>query len=212
MNIRLNQVIPAPLKDSFTEGSIWNTVHELQPASYCLVNAASGKGKSTLLSYLYGLRRDFSGQILFDDRDISGISLAAWSDLRKNKLAMMFQDLRLFDDLSAMDNIRLKNDLTKTFSVQEIMDMAEILGITGLLDKPARLLSMGQQQRVTLIRTLAQPFRWLLLDEPFSHLDKVNISKTEQLIDAACKKNGAGLILTTLGEQHDLHYTHSITV
>jgi putative ABC transport system ATP-binding protein len=71
---------------------------------------------------------------------------------------------------------------------------------------------MGQQQRIALIRALVQPFKWLLLDEPFSHLDTENTLKMEQLIDRYCQKNGAGLILTSLGNGSSLNIHSDIQI
>ncbi len=212
MKIQLNHVIPAPLQGAYNAESIWGRNLELSSASYYLVNAASGKGKSTLVSYIYGLRKDFSGQVLIDGKNIADFTLREWSDLRKSKVAMMFQDLRLFDSLTALENINIKRTLTNAVSHDEMMAMAENMGIAPLLQKPVKFLSMGQQQRVALIRTLMQPFEFLLMDEPFSHIDKENIRKAEQLIDASCKRNNAGLILTTLGEPHGLPYNDTISV
>jgi len=212
MNIQLKQLIPNPLKGTYGEESIWGKTAELSSPSYYLVNAASGKGKSTLLSYIYGLRKDFSGQLMMDEHDIAGFSLRDWSDVRKTKLAMMFQDLRLFDELTALENINIKRQLTNDVSMDEMMKMTDVLGVSELLNRPVKFLSMGQQQRVALVRTLMQPFECLLLDEPFSHIDAKNIHKAEQLIDEACKKNNASLILTSLGESYGLHYNETIAV
>ncbi len=212
MKIQLNQVIPAPLSGEYSEESIWGKTTELSGPSYYLVNAASGKGKSTLLSYIYGLRNDFSGHIRIQDKDVSVMTLREWSDLRKTRIAMMFQDLRLFDGLTALENINMKRQQTNTVSVDDMMRMTETMGVSGLLGKQVRFLSMGQQQRIALIRTLVQPFEYLLLDEPFSHVDKENIARAEQLIEEACKKNHAGLVVTTLGEKYGLNYHESIFV
>ena len=65
---------------------------------------------------------------------------------------------------------------------------------------------MGQQQRVAIIRALAQPFEWILLDEPFSHLDEENTQKCLTLIHQRCDEQRAGFILTTLGDDHGTKY------
>lgn len=212
MDILLNSVVPAPLQNQYNEESLWGKETIFKSGQYHLVKAHSGKGKSTLLSYVYGLRSDFSGTVVLGDQSVKDISLNQWSDLRQKSLSIVFQDLRLFDDLTAWQNIVIKQHLTSFVSDSEIHAMAETLGVTALLDKKIKHLSMGQQQRIALIRALSQPFKWLLLDEPFSHLDEQNTNKMEQLIDAFCKKQNAGLILTSLGADSSLKMDKIITV
>jgi len=84
--------------------------------------------------------------------------------------------------------------------------MAEKLNVAPLLGKMCKHMSFGEQQRVAIIRSLCQPFEYLLMDEPFSHLDKGNIKIACELIRDKCVKNNAGLILTTLGEHYELEY------
>ena len=72
------------------------------------------------------------------------------------------------------------------------------------------LLSMGQQQRVAILRALSQPFDWLIMDEPFSHLDKANATICLQMIHDRCIELGAGFVLTSLGETHDYEYSREL--
>ena len=88
--------------------------------------------------------------------------------------------------------------------------MAQNLGIENLLEKKCGELSYGQRQRVAIIRALSQPFEYLLLDEPFSHLDDENTQKACTLIETALAKNNAGLILVSLGEKYFLKYDKEI--
>jgi putative ABC transport system ATP-binding protein len=88
-----------------------------------------------------------------------------------------------------------------------IDEMAEQLGIASILHQKAAMCSYGEQQRIAIIRSLMQPFKWLLMDEPFSHLDKNNIDKATALIEAGCKKRNAGFILTDLEDDEHFAYT-----
>lgn len=212
MDIALRNVVPKPLEGNYTSDSIWGKDKEFKAGKYYLVKASSGKGKSTLISYLFGTRSDFSGTVLLNNKDTRSFGMNDWSVLRQEQIAIVFQDLRLFDELSAYDNIIIKQQLTKTVKDEEIRSMAQHLGIEQLLDKPVKLLSMGQQQRVALIRALVQPFKWLLLDEPFSHLDAENTLKMEVLIEEVCKRNGAGLILTSLGNGSSLNIYSEVVI
>mgnify|MGYP002900992114 CR=1 FL=1 len=119
--IGLRQVLPDVFADNPPVGSeIWRRDVTFDKGRVYLVEAASGSGKSSFCGYLYGYRRDYSGTILFDDRDIRELSVGEWSGLRCRSLAMMFQGLRLFPELSAVDNVRLKNNLTGRRSEAEI--------------------------------------------------------------------------------------------
>jgi putative ABC transport system ATP-binding protein len=198
MIIRLSQVEPCPLQGNCRDSELWSQDVCLPSLSRVLVQAQSGKGKTSLLSALYGLRQDYYGGIFFDQISIRDLTLDQWTVIRRTRLAMVFQDLQLFDGLTARQNVEIKNQLTRSQSPSDITAMFETLGLSDKLDQPVAELSTGQKQRVAIIRALCQPFAWLLLDEPFSHLDAENTQRAFALISAACQKQGAGWILTCL--------------
>jgi ABC-type lipoprotein export system ATPase subunit len=211
MNIRFDHVIPAPLAGiSFSDNSIWGNDVLLETESNYLITAPSGTGKSTFVSMLYGTRNDFSGNIFFEDRSSSSFSLKGWALVRRETLAVVFQDLRLFPDLTMLENIQLKARLAEGSQVG-IKEMAAQLGIAEKLNTKCRIMSLGQLQRVAIIRALVQPFKMLLLDEPFSHLDEQNIAIASELIQEVCRKNNAGLIITSLGNPYLFNYKKSFT-
>ena len=91
---------------------------------------------------------------------------------------------------------------------EEVIDtMAEMLGISHIMQQKAGICSYGEQQRIAIIRALVQPFKWLLMDEPFSHLDEANTLKAAKLIAEECTKRNAGFILTDL--EDDSHFDYS---
>lgn len=205
MTIRLEKVIPLPmLEQERSSSGIWEASSvEFRPGTKTVVSAPSGRGKTTLLSIIYGLRRDYRGQVYIDGSEITEFSGNAWSALRKEKLSYIFQGLELFDELSARDNIRLKNNISGYKTENEITAMAEMLGMTGFLEKKTGILSFGQKQRVAVIRALCQPFGYLLADECFSHMDRDNRAAAWELISSECSKQGAGLILTSLNGREE---------
>ena len=146
---------------------------------------------------MYGYRRDYSGTILFDDRDIRELSVGEWSGLRCRSLAMMFQGLRLFPELSAVDNVRLKNNLTGRRSEAEIAWLFEALGIAEKRETPVSKLSFGQQQRVALARALATSPRILLMDEPFAALDAMTREQLYQDIQEIHLRCGMTIVFVT---------------
>jgi putative ABC transport system ATP-binding protein len=202
MTIRLDKLIPLPLLEQDTTGSeIWEADSVLfEQGKRYIIQAPSGKGKTSLLDMIYGIRKDYNGRVYLDTTDISTIPSRQWSGIRKEELSFIFQGLELFDDLTALENIQLKNSITKHKSLTEIMDMAALMDIGDFLHRRAGILSFGQQQRVAIIRALCQPFSFLLADECFSHIDSQHSLVAYQLISRECDLRKAGLLLTSLHE------------
>ncbi|HEY6160767.1 MAG TPA: ATP-binding cassette domain-containing protein [Bacteroidia bacterium] len=213
MRISLSQVVPLVQPELAGKANCaWGSETQLDSGSFYLVKAPSGTGKSTLISYLYGTRNDFRGRISIDGNDYKTISLKQWSVLRQQKLSVVFQDMRLFPQLTALENIQLKNQLTSNKSVEEIKSFPAQLGIENKLGSLCAHLSLGQQQRVAILRALCQPFAFLLLDEPFSHLDDANIRMACELLKKECEKQNAGLLLTSLDSNYYFDHHHTISV
>ena len=104
-------------------------------------------------------------RISFDTTDIATLGINDWCELRRTSLAYLPQELDIFDELTALDNVLLKNRLTDFHTEGEIRSMFEALEIDNRISRPAGKLSVGQKQRVALIRALCQPFSFILLDE-----------------------------------------------
>ena len=211
MTIEFNNVLPFPLQD-YDHGadSVWKNSFTLSFPKKVLLNASSGKGKSTFVNTLYGIRKDYTGEIKLDGKDISTLSLDEWIQLRRDKVSVVFQDLQLFPNLTVWENLKLKNDLTNHQSDERINEMLSILGIGDKQQQSCGTLSLGQQQRVAIIRSLLQPFELLLMDEPFSHLDEHNASLALDLINEETDRNEGGFILTTLGSHHGYQYQEEL--
>lgn len=159
-----------------------------------------------MLNIIYGIRHDFDGSVNIDNFNIA-TDKSHFDEWRQNHLAYLFQDLRLFATLTAEENILLKPGCR--FDRNQIKSYAAALGVEEQLMKPCSKLSLGQQQRIAIIRTLSQPFEWILLDEPFSHLDMENARKALHMIEEKASEYGAGIIVTSLGENNLFqNYTH----
>lgn len=214
MNIQLNQLIPIPLKEKILQGSsdIWNNNVVISKGDYLKIVAPSGTGKTTLTHILWKLRTDYTGEVQYDGSNINGISAQVMATFRQQKLSVIFQDLRLFGHLTAIENIELNRIKSATPGVgaQEVLEMAETLGVSHILNQKANTCSYGEQQRVAIIRSLVQPFEILVMDEPFSHLDENNTLKAAGLIEKVCKQNNAGFVLMDLDEDSYFEYTQSL--
>lgn len=206
--ITLQNTLPQVFADkNFIDSDVWHKDVELKKGHFYLIEAASGTGKSSLCSYLYGYRDDYQGIICFDEANIRQLGVNQWVDIRKKSLSILFQDLRLFAELTAMENVLLKNSLTGFKKKKDIKDLFYELGIGDKMDVVAGKLSFGQQQRVALIRALCQPADFILLDEPVSHLDEVNARNMARILTEEASRQGAGIIVTSIGKHLELDYT-----
>lgn len=208
-NIRLQGVLPTVFNGQLPSdpvSDVWGTDLLFEKGKSYLIKAASGRGKSSLCSYIYGLRDDYQGSLLFDESPVPAVQSERWNGIRQNELGVLFQDLRLFGDLTAVDNVMIKAGLTSFCDEKKAVEMLCELGLSDRLDRPVRLLSFGQQQRVAFVRMLCQKADFWLLDEPVSHLDSANADIMVQMLEREISQSGTGLIVTTIG--HDLPYTY----
>lgn len=187
------------LSESMPGSDIWRSDVEFRRGAFYLVEATSGAGKSSMCSYIYGLRTDYEGTLLFDGKDASTLGIPEWQDLRRTSLAYLPQELSLFPDLTALENIRLKNDLTGHADEARIGEWLRMLGVDSRKDTPVGKMSVGQRQRVGIVRAICQPFDFLLLDEPVSHLDPANNAIAAALVMEEARRQGAGIIATSVG-------------
>ena len=191
----------------YIDSDIWHQDVEFERGHFYQIEAASGTGKSSLCSYIYGYRSDYQGIINFDGNNIRNLSVKDWVNIRKQSLSMLFQDLRLFTELTAMENVLLKNSLTGFKKRKDIKNLFYELDIGDKMNVEVGKLSFGQQQRVALIRALCQPSDFIFLDEPVSHLDEVNARNMARILTEEAMKQGAGVVVTSIGKSLELDYT-----
>ncbi len=188
------------------DSDIWKSCATFEKDKLYLVEAESGKGKSTFCSYILGYRHDYTGSVKFDSTSTLSYKVKNWVEMRKNHLAYLFQELRLFPELTAWENVEIKNKLTGFKQRKEIVEWFDRLGIADKLDSKVGLMSFGQQQRVAMIRALVQPFDFILADEPISHLDDRNSAIMADIMTTEAKRQGAGVIVTSIGKHMNLKY------
>lgn len=199
-NIRLTGMLPRVfLGESIPVSDVWRQSVTFHKGDVYRVEASSGAGKSSLCSYVYGSRTDYEGTLYFNETDVSTLPMSRWQEIRRRHIAYLPQELSLFPELTALENIMLKNNLTGYAERGRIEEWLHELGIDSRRDYPVGRMSIGQQQRVGIIRALCQPFDFLLLDEPVSHLDEDNNLKASRIIADESRRQGAGIITTSVG-------------
>lgn len=199
MRIKLRKVVPQYIETAKRKDSqIWAQDMVINKGEHLHIVAPSGSGKTSLIHFIYGLRKDYSGAIFYDDHEIKKLSTESFSSFRQNEISIVFQDLRLFEEETVRENIEIKRMLNPYYKSEVIEEMTRRLGIESKLDQTAKTCSYGEQQRIAIIRSLMQPFNFLLLDEPYSHLDDVNRKKAMDLIYEECEKRDAAMVFADL--------------
>ena len=159
----------------------------LESGKNYLFKANSGSGKSSILNFIYQSNENFEGSIQYKN-----IKYKNKIDIRKNFISYVFQDF--------------KNNLTVHKTDKEINDLLNKIGLGEKKDSLVNKLSIGQRQRTAIVRSLCQPFKFLLLDEPFSNLDEDNITIITKILNNELENKAAGLIVTTLNNKYLFSY------
>ena len=183
------------LKKSYDQTMILNGISlSIETGEIVSILGPSGSGKTTLLNCILGITDVDSGSVVFDGRDVTGVSM------ENRGFNIVFQDYALFPNLNAYENITygLKNK-PGISTQQEVNELIELLGLSKHLDKHIDQLSGGQKQRVALARTMVMKPKILLLDEPLSALDGVIKESIKEKIKTIAKE----FQLTTIIVTHD---------
>lgn len=204
--IALDNTLPQVFAQRQVQSEIWQQQVTFEKGKLYLVEASSGTGKSSLCSYIIGYRQDYLGSIRFDGQDIRQCGVSDWVQIRQHSLSHLFQELRLFPELTALENVQIKNNLTGFKQEKQILEWFEVLGIADKVNAKIGRMSFGQQQRVAMIRALVQPFDFLLVDEPISHLDDENSRLMGEIMMHEAREQGAGVIVTSIGKHMVLPY------
>jgi putative ABC transport system ATP-binding protein len=223
MNIDFQKIIPNPLKEFILPNSIWNTDFSFKSGEMYQIIAPSGKGKSTLVGLLAGTRGDFLGRLILEGQSSTELPPLKWSQWRALKCSVVFQDLQLFQNLTALQNLTLNSEIHQIHfnnqtqsehiqSLETLTEWATLLGVETKLNQPVSLLSFGQMQRIAILRALNRPFNWIVLDEPFSHLDQTNANIALNLIQKVANVQNAGVIITALDDRYALPGFQNVTI
>lgn len=201
--IQIQSLIPTYFDENKVRNSeIWNQTVHFQKNQQVEIIAPSGSGKTSLIHFLYGMRYDYKGRILIGQQSVTDANADELAVIRQSRLSVVFQDLRLFPQLTIEDNLLLQNNITPFLPAEEIKELLNRLGVSSKWNQLAKYCSYGEQQRIAIVRALSKPFDFLLLDEPFSHLDENNSVLALELIREQVKARNAALILADLNKNH----------
>lgn len=174
----------------------------LDAGEIMVVTGRSGVGKSTLLSIISGIEPASGGEILFQGRSITTMSMAQLADLRARSIGMIFQSFNLIPTWTALENVEAVLMHQGIAAGDRQLRAAAILCELGLKDRLNNLpgeLSVGQQQRVAVARTLVNDPVLILADEPTGDVDPETAREIMDLLLPRARKNGAAMIVATHG-------------
>jgi molybdate/tungstate transport system ATP-binding protein len=168
---------------------------KVESGEYFVILGPTGAGKTLLLELIAGFHFPDSGRILIDGEEVTHLPP------EKHNLAFVYQNYSLFPHMSVKKNIEFGMRMKKIKSKEKLIEIANYLKITHLLDRYPLTLSGGEQQRVALARALVTDPKILLLDEPLSALDPRTQESARELLSDLHKNKGLSV----------LHITHDQT-
>jgi len=199
MYIRLEKVTKiykAPHKEL---KAIENIDLEIQDRDMLVIFGKSGAGKSTLLNIIGGMDLPTSGRVIVGGVDLSNLKPDEFAEFRKKRIGYIFQSFNLLGNLKAADNITLPVilDADKDKKISRIMELAQEIGIKDRLGHLPGELSLGEQQRVAILRAMINSPEIILADEPTAHLDNENSLKIIEIFKKLNKEQGVNVVLVT---------------
>ena len=189
------------LKISFDDNHVLDGFNlQLESGDIFALLGESGSGKSSALRFIAGLENAQLGSVALDGNDLSDSgSHSVKPELRE--VGMVFQDYALFPHMTVFQNISFGiNNLSKKEKIEKVKSLLDLISLEGIEKKYPHQLSGGEQQRVSLARSLATSPKLLLLDEPFSSLDKSHRDQLVKEVREILKKAGVTSILVTHDE------------
>ena len=169
----------------------------IEEQDYLVILGASGSGKSTLLNILSGLEKPDQGEVLYDGENIASLSESQLTKFRKEKVAFIFQQYYLLQELTVEQNVKMGAHLAKN---QDYLSIIEAMGLMEKLHQYPSELSGGEQQRVAIARALAKKPKVLFLDEPTGALDEETGRQILSYIAQMKKELGFTLVMVTHNE------------
>lgn len=152
----------------------------IDEGEFVVILGPSGSGKSTLLNVISGLDTVTSGEITFRDEELTDLSEDEMTEFRRRHLGFIFQQYNLLQNLNVYENIQIGSDIgTNPLDIDELLQK---VGLENARNKYPNQLSGGEQQRVSIVRSLAKNPDIIFCDEPTGSLDEQNSKKILQML------------------------------
>ena len=177
-----------------------NVSLQVEPGEFIAVMGPSGCGKSTLLHLLGGLDRPTSGSVTIDGHNLSDLSDAKLTELRRHKVGFIFQFFNLIPVLNAVENAALPitlDGMRQSEAKERATDWLRKVGLEERLDHRPDQLSGGQQQRVAVARALVADPALILADEPTGNLDTRSSEEITDLLRQVANEWGRAVVVVT---------------
>jgi putative ABC transport system ATP-binding protein len=179
--------------------ALTSTTLEITKGEFVAVVGPSGSGKTTLLSTLGGMLAPTSGRVWLDGRSLYDATAQQRAEIRQRRIGFVFQTFNLIPYLSALENVEVPLMLSGSHSLEHRHRVAALLarvGLEGRFDHKPSELSVGQQQRVALARTLANDPAVILADEPTGNLDPNTREQVLEFFEELCREGRTVIMVT----------------
>ncbi len=178
-----------------------------------LLLGPSGSGKTSLINMIAGLRVPDAGRVTVDGEPMSELSAPQRDDLRRRKIGVIFQTLRLISALTVHQNLALAQRLSGAPRDKAAIDgLLDAVGIAHRAHQLPRRLSQGEAQRAAIARALVAKPVLLIADEPTSALDDANAARVAQLLLDTANANGSTLLVATHDARLQAHIPDSVEI
>ncbi len=176
----------------------------------------SGSGKSTLLNIVGCLDTPTSGSVLYNGRELGGLSEQQLSDYRRDNIAFIFQSYNLIPVLSVRENVELPLVIERKYSKSEMAQKAlaviESVGLGSMADRLPKELSGGQEQRVAIARALVKDPLVVLADEPTANLDSATAEDVISIMQRMNTERATTFVFSTHDLRMERHAKRIVTL
>ncbi len=175
---------------------------EVEQGEVVLIRGRSGAGKSTLLNIICGLEKASSGQVVFNGNDITKMSLSKLAELRATEIGMIFQSFNLIPTWTALENVEsvlMHRGMARSEREEKAKKILKELGLQDRYENLPAELSVGQQQRVAIARTLVNSPKLILADEPTGDVDQETASEIMEMLINRVKQDKVAMIIVSHG-------------
>lgn len=198
--LRLRNVRKVYETESGSTAAVRDVSFEIARGSFVGIMGASGSGKTTLLNMIAAIDKATSGQIEIEGRDIGGVSEKELASFRREHLGFVFQEYNLLDTLTVYENIALAltiRQVPKETVRRTVVDLADKMGISAVLDKFPYEISGGQRQRCACVRAIATKPDLILADEPTGALDSYSARQLLETFVMLRREYAATVLMVT---------------